>query len=292
MSTNKRVIKMRLVLLFVLSALPILTACSGVNFAETPVEVSTSLGTNPTCTETTVGSITRMTKIIFLVDTSGSNAIRTRNDGTSECLQGDADFASCALPTDPTKSFRGGAIQNFLNTYSNKTNFQWGLISFHDASATALLNNFGDKQSPFFTNNSSYMQMAINDFYNETDYYATPYQAALELAKKGIQNDRDLNSADQPQYFIVLLTDGFPTDYNALNGQLDMGAIESDITALKNVAPGRVSLSTIYYGHNNANALSLLNWMSQLGNGQFANVNNTSSGIRIDDVIPGRKVCL
>lgn len=285
MKKTKQNINLRISLLL----LPMLTACSAVKFAEQATETSTL--SERACTERTVASITRMTKLIFLVDTSGSNAIRTRNAGTAECLPADADYNSCSMPTDPTKSFRAGSIQNFLNSYSSKTNFKWGFITFKDNYATALINNMGNTASPWLSPNPAHMQTAINQFYGITDYYATPYKAALDMAKQAILNDVDLHSAADPQYIIVMLTDGFPTDYNALNGSLDMNAIEADITALKAVAPGRISLSSIYYGVNNTQAISLLSWMTSLGNGQFANVNQTGSGIRIDDVIPGQTVC-
>ena len=274
--------------------MPLLTACSGVRFSEEKAaEVLSLTNPTPTCTPTTVGEITRMTKIIFLVDTSGSNAIRTRNNGTAECLPGDADYyTTCTLPTDPTKSFRAGAIQNFLSSYSSKSNFSWGFITFKDNYATALINNWGNNQSPWLTSDPSHMQTAINQFHGITDYYATPYQAALEMAKTAIRNDADLNSTAQPQYFIVMLTDGYPTDYNALNGSLDTNAIQSDINELKNIAPGRVSLSSIYYGINNPSAINLLGWMSNLGDGQFANVNSGNTSFKIDDVIPGQTICL
>ena len=268
-----------------LFSLPLITACSGVKFSEAPVNDKVSSN------KCTVTDTNRLTKILFLVDTSGSNVLYTRLNGTQQCFNTDPDFASCVLPTDPNKAFRGGVIQNFLTDHANKTNFHWGFITFADDSAHAMINSNGNDQRPYFSASAGTMQSTINQFYNVEDDYATPYQAALELAKRAIQNDRDLNSTEQPQYVIVLLTDGYPTDYNALNGQLDTGAIQSDINALKNIAPGRVTLSSIYYGHNNPNAINLLSWMSQSGDGQFANVNSGNTSFKIDDVIPGTPVC-
>ncbi len=288
MRNNKRISNLKYSLLII----PFLTACSAVKFAEEKAAALPSIASNNTCTDSNVGAITRMTKIIFLVDTSGSNAIRTRNAGTAECLPGDADYyTTCTMPTDPTKSFRAGVIQNFLNTYSVKTNFHWGFITFKDNYATALINNMGNTQSPWLAADPVHMQSAINQLYGITDYYATPYQAALEMAKTAIRNDADLNSTAQPQYRIVMLTDGYPTDYNALNGSLDLNAIQNDINELKNIAPGRVSLSSIYYGVNNPSAINLLSWMSNLGEGQFANVNNSDPTFKIDNVIPGTSTC-
>lgn len=285
MSNNKTSVILRSFMLI----LPLLTACSGVKFAEEDPLASQKANS---CTNRDIASITRMTKILFLVDTSGSNVIYTRNEGTVQCFNTDIDFLSCAFPTDPNKTFRAGAIQTFLNDYANKENFQWGFINFAGEDAYALINSSGNDQNPYLSTSVSAMQSAINSFYSIQDNYATPYQAALEMAKKAVATDRDLNSASNPQYLIVMLTDGFPTDYNAFNGSFDVNAVHSDINSLVNIAPGRVSLSTIYYGHNNQNAINLLSSMAQTGNGQFANVNNTSTGIKIDNVLsPGGTVC-
>lgn len=268
---------------------PLLTACSGVKFVEEP---DLGIQSAASCTNRDVAGITRMTKILFLVDSSGSNVLRTRLDGTQQCLPSDADFLNCALATDPNKTFRAGAIQTFLNDYARKENFQWGFIHFAGDSAHALINSSGNDQNPHLSTSVSAMQSAINKFYSIEDNFATPYQAALTLAKKTIASDRDLNSSDQPQYLIVMLTDGFPTDYNALNGAFNANAVHADINSLLNIAPGRVSLSTIYYGHNNQSAINLLKNMAQTGNGQFANVNNNSTGIKIDNVLsPAGIVC-
>jgi hypothetical protein len=267
-----------------LSLTSLMMGCSPANFNSVP-NTKTAVNDN-SCKGTSVGSITRLTKILFVVDQSGSNNSETMEHGTRSC---DGSVV-CTPATDPTKSFRGGAIQNFLNKYNSKTNFNWGFITFTDNSAKSLITAGG---SPYLTGNPGEFQSAIGSFLGIADGGATPYQAALRTAKNTIQSDRDLSAASQPQYFVIFLTDGFPTDYQDWNGSFNSASMQSDLNALLSVAPGRVSLSTVYYGQaDDPDAMTLLQNMARQGSGQFARASDTSTAINIDDVIPGsQKPC-
>ena len=98
-------------------------ACSQVNFSSVKDSgngvVTPSSTPAPVCN---VENIYRKTKILFLVDTSGSNAAATYNIINGQTVQTPA--------TDPSKSFRGGAINTFFQTYQHKSNFSWGLHDF------------------------------------------------------------------------------------------------------------------------------------------------------------------
>ena len=61
------------------------------------------------------------------------------------------------------------------------------------------------------------MSSAINQFYNQVDEGNTPYRSALALASKAIANDPDANSAEKPNYFVVLFERWFP---DRLHGRL------------------------------------------------------------------------
>src|SRR5207253_6210232 len=76
-------------------------------------------GDDSNCSPQT-SSAAKIVKILFVVDTSGSNA----GEGGE-------------VPTDPGKKWRSGTINNFINAYSAKTNFQYGLITFQGTSARA-----------------------------------------------------------------------------------------------------------------------------------------------------------
>jgi len=265
----------------------LLAGCNPVKFSgndSTPQQSPgiTPPGPTPTCTTANVESIARLTKIIFLVDTSGSNATATYNPGT--CGQ-----ATCLSPaTDPNKAFRGGAISNFLSTFAHKTNFNWSFATFAQDSAHSLVNS-GNDQSPVFAADPNVMQYALNTFASLRDYGNTPYHQALSIAARAIAADPDLNAAANPNYFVILLTDGFPTDYYDSQGNFLLYNMQGDVSSLLAIAPGRVNLSTIYYGlSSDPTAISLLQNMANLGGGQFAAATSTSQ-FKIDDVIPGSK---
>lgn len=277
---------------FRIALLPALTvmvaACSDVKFSSVTANGTgtvTPLGTpvpgaTPTCG---VETIYRKTKIMFLVDTSGSNSQAVYNNINGQNVLTPA--------SDPAKRFRGGAINDFFTAYQHKTNFRWSFSTFQGSSALAYI---GTNSTPRFSVNSSDMGTAIQSFYNSTDDGETPYAASIALATGAVAQDPDLNSADQPNYFIILLSDGFPTDYTDMNGNFKTAQMQSDVSALLAKAPGRVTLSTIYYSATSQSipvAVSDLQQIATAGGGMFANVNTASNTFKIDDVISSSTVC-
>jgi len=131
------------------------------------------------------------------------------------------------------------------------------------------------------------METALNTFLYERDEGNTPYGAALELARLAIQNDPDQSSSDNPQYFVIFISDGFPTDYFDSWDRFDQTSLERHIDTLLNAAPQQVRLSTIFYGQTVIpQAVELLRYMANRGGGQFATVQNLPSHFQIEDVIP------
>ncbi len=273
-----------------LTLITALTGCAEKNFeavpsTDGPKVVGTPRPTPPPgCTTDNVDKIYRPTKILFVVDTSGSNVNVTANYGsTPNCGNG----GLCTPPTDPNKDFRGGAISDFLARFRHKTNFSWGFNTFSANRSIAYINS-GSEDSPIFSDNPNSMNTALNRFNNSTDSGNTPYRQAVNLAAKAIEDDPDKNDTEKPNYFVILLTDGYPTDYVNQDGSLQEDAVKADLNALLAKAPGQVNLSTIYYGQgNDPRAIALLKEMSEIGAGQFANVNDPNSDFKIDDVIPG-----
>lgn len=221
---------------------------------------------NLNCT-TTLSQTTIPTKMMFVVDISGSN----------QSYPGCPISASC---TDPGKTVRAGSIQQFFNDYGAYMNFFWGFITFHNTSAQALINN-GNANSAIYSNAPA-MQSAITAFESITDSGGTPYMSALNLATTAISTDSDLNNANKPQYITVFLSDGQPdgagdTTTNILN----------QVQTLVNLAPGRITFNTVYYGPVNATASNLLQSMANTGGGKFLNTNTNPTGrdFQITDVI-------
>lgn len=275
-----------------LAVVPVLmftvVACSQVKFSTVEnngTGVVTTVPPSPTATPgaCTVETIYRKTKIIFLVDTSESNSVAEYNNINGQNVLFPA--------SDPAKRFRGDAINSFFTTYQHKANFNWSFATFAGGGATAYI---GTSANPQFSVNSSDMSSAISRFYSATDGGRTPYGAAINLATSAISRDPDLNSSDKPNYFVILLSDGFPTDYTDAYGNFKSAQMQSDVAALKAAAPGRVMLSTIYYsGQEYAPAVSVLKQIASTGGGQFAEVITTGSNntFKIDDVISSGTIC-
>ncbi len=246
-----------------------IAACSPVNFNTVKNDGVGVTATLPPANVCNVENIYRKTKILFLVDTSGSNHDTTYNYNQTGGVES-------TPATDPSKSFRGGAINDFFSTYRHKTNFSWDFATFAGTTATPLMSGFGLDTA---------MSGAISNFYNVADSGETPYRPAVSLAANAIANDPQLNSADRPNYMVILLSDGFPTDYT-VGGTFQSSQMRSDVAALLAKAPGRVTLNTIFYGvTNSAIAISDLQQMASAGGGQFASVNVANSSFKIEDVI-------
>lgn len=217
----------------------------------TPVSEMTCLG-NPQ-------SVEAPTKILFLVDISASNAI--------------PDYTSPA--TDPNKTLRGGAIQKFFNQYASDRNISWGLEVFGNDTATSLL---GENANPKFSASSEEMQRALNQFFNLQDFGSTPYRAALKLAQRTLSLDTQ-NSALNTQYLVVFISDGVPDPYVADN------TLRGDIDSLINLAPGRIRLSTVYYGPTSLDAHQRLEMMASKGGGRFLDTNSQAQELNLDNII-------
>ena len=234
-----------------------------------------------------------------MVDTSGSNKNASLNSKRE-----------VIMPTDPDKEsgFRASVLRDFTDRFRHKTNFNWGMTTFSNGASTALINQNSNLQLPIFANSPGYMDTALTAFRYQADTGDTPYGKALALAAKAIANDPDKNKTgyDSPTYFVIFVTDGFPTDYykdvdSNGDGKIDEkddewefqeSQMNTDLNNLLAAAPGKVNLSTIFYGQkNDPVAISLLQNMASRGGGQFANVNVTTSNFKIEDVIPGSETC-
>lgn len=207
---------------------------------------------------TDLGKTTVLTKMLFIIDMSGSN------EGTENCTLG----SGC---TDPSKKMRFGSVDAFFDDYASRSNFKWNFNIFQGTTAMNLVNGFGDAAA---------MQSGINTFLAKKDEGNTPYLAALNLAEQTIAADPDLLSAKKPQYLIVFMSDGQPTD---ATGEM----LENEVDRIVNLSPGRITFNTVYYGTGAATEAGLLETLAQKGNGHFLNTNTNPTGLdfAIKDVI-------
>lgn len=196
-------------------------------------------------------------KVLFVVDTSGSNA----GGGGS----------------DPGKAVRGGSINEFVETYKARANFSWGFIHFSGTQAFSLIGSSGN---PTFTPTVSVMQNAIGSFYGVNDNGLTPYEAALNSARTALVNEA-ASAPPLTKFVVVFLSDGLPDPAVADS------VLKSKVQAIAAVRPGAVAFNAIYYGDADAEANARLKMMASAGAGQFLDTNARPNGKQfvISDVI-------
>lgn len=222
-------------------------------------------------------SVLKPTKVIFLVDVSGSNLTGPR---------GDSDQG-----TDPEKKFRFGVINEFFQKHGGKPSISWSFITFSGTKAKALIKSNDDQQPQF--GNQDIMRTTLLKFNDVKDDGATPYKAALRMAGRLIRDDlQSLNATDalMTQYRIAILTDGYPTDYCSggasanCPGKIEDHRLMKDVQSLVNLSPDAIQLSSVYYGLPDAEAAARLKGMAKAGNGQSVDT-NVNQKIQLDDVI-------
>jgi hypothetical protein len=223
-------------------------------------------------------TLTVPVKILFVVDTSGSNNHQSTDEGTAYCNPSASQV--CAPATDPNKTFRSGSISAFFNVYQTKNNFSWGLEAFSNDQISNYTTGFENAQG---------MASSITFFNSETDNGDTPYILALNAARNYIANDPDLNSTavHPPLYNIIFMSDGYPTDALNNDGSVDMTEVDQAIAQIVALSPTRISLNAAYYGTiDDPVAANTLQSMATAGAGQFVNVDTSStSSISISDLI-------
>lgn len=222
-----------------------------------PSVIKTDTG-GPNCRQV-LETIQTPVELVYVVDVSGSN--KTINKGPG---------------SDPDKSIRAGSITTFYDTFKNKLNFFWTLISFAGDSASTLTAN----------SNASDMAAAIQALINTNDAGATPYMPALNSALDAIKNDSSTDPLKK--YVVVIWSDGLP------NPAVSDEDLSNKVTEIVSTHPGRVSLNTVYYGPADPAASGRLSMMAQIGGGNFldTNLNGTGTAFSVSDlvIVPG-EVC-
>lgn len=209
------------------------------------------------------------TKVLFVVDNSGSNFQEGNQPGS-----------------DPNKSVRGGSIQAFFNDFKAKQNFSWGFITFKSGNAYALINN-GSQNSPAFSNLLPPMENAISSFMTSVDSGDTPYQNATSMARQAIQNDPTATASSK--WIVVFMSDGKPNPNRSDNQLRDY------VQSIMDLKPNQISFNTVYYGPEDPEAAERLKLMAQVGKGKFLDTNKNPSGnsFLISNIVnvPGMTAC-
>ncbi len=278
MKTVEKIPQKLFTLLSLAALLVFLCGCSGVNFTPTNLEKTSALST---CT-TSAEKVDRPTRVLFLVDQSGSN------------INGPYDLPGQA--TDPIKTFRLGVMSAFFELNEHKSNISWGLSVFNNVSAENLTLDSLGSGIPFSQTAADFSQ-ALLRFSARADVGGTPYRAAFLKAKELIQADFP-TSPEHVAYLIAFLTDGYPTDYCPggpsevlCPGRLLESQIDSDLNDVLSIAPDAIQFSTVYYGKPDSTAAQRLKRMADLGKGEFVDTNFTSH-VNLNDLLEVEKtVC-
>lgn len=216
------------------------------------VPIGTTGGGNTRCHN--FNGVTQPLKILVIVDNSGSTD-----------------------DTDPNKAFRLNLLSTFLANYQSKANFGWNLSYFSGSTAVSLVTQ---GNQPSFTTGAG-MSTALGQYTVINASGNTPYTQALNLLRSAIANDADAVSS----YAVAFISDGMP---NPAISDANLATLVQDVVKTK---PGKVSLSTVYFGSPNAYqndapaAIARLQAMALIGGGQFANTVAAGANINFADVL-------
>jgi uncharacterized protein YegL len=225
-----------------------------------------SSGDDTACRVDLIAS-TKNVKVLFLIDTSGSNADSSGGAGT-----------------DPGKTWRLNTVNSFISAYGNKPNFEFTFATFQNSSAKALLTNSSGQG--IFSKNMNDINQAIADFKNTKDAGYTPYDAALALVSNIIAYDQSVTTTKDAGYVVIMVSDGTPTNssYTDKNGMINL---TNDVNAILAQAPGQVSLNTVYLYNKSAPTASdkaYLQKISSLGSGAFIEASSNET-LQISDTV-------
>lgn len=218
------------------------------------------------------GSEVRYSKVLFIMDKSGSNNQSDPNSGSG------------------TRRSRG--MQIFLNQTKQDPFTKYGLITFQGSpSGGDLVKSWTPQETlqPNFVAGDQF-QSALDESTAAADANCTPVNATLQMAKRAIQNDMEKNPEESSVYNIFYVTDGIIAEINNCSG-IGVGDPEPPvqlIKELKAIAPDRITLSTVYYGKNDQATIDVQKRFAESGGGKFINIQNDEL-INFSDIITGPK---
>ncbi|MCB0391733.1 MAG: VWA domain-containing protein [Bdellovibrionales bacterium] len=216
---------------------------------------------------------TKWSKIVFVVDVSGSNATGNSSIG--------------GPPTDPDKSRRSQAIETFVNKYRNNEYYKWSMIMFHGDAAIPLVT---DGDSPIFSDVTA-LDQAIETFKGYQDIDGTPYLAALTTVESLIENDIEEHPDELSTFNIFFLSDGRPTPQSNDGCETaECIQIETATKDVKSIDPSNVFLSTVYYYTSivDTPAARGLEKMAEWGGGSYSNAGENEK-IEFNEVRVGER---
>lgn len=211
---------------------------------------------------------TKNVKVLFLIDTSGSNA---SNNG--------------AAGTDVGKTWRLNTINSFISAYGNKPNFEFAFAYFQGTKADTLLKNSSGQG--IFSKDMSAINQAVMDLKNIKDEGNTPYDAALSIVRNIIHYDQMVTATKDAGYVVVMVSDGTPTNTSYTDNKNGMTNLTNDVNAILAEAPKQISLNTVFLYNQavpTASQKSYLQKISSLGSGAFIEASSNQT-LQISDTV-------
>lgn len=190
-----------------------------------------------------VNGVVQNTKLLFVIDKSGSNAT-----------------------TDP-QGRRAEALLRLHREHKTNTCVKWGVTVFQDPGTRSLIHQ--TQQPALVSGGNTQIRQAIVALRKDPDQGATPVRAALLLARNTIAIDIQKYPNQVNKYLVLFITDGIPTD--GTNAE----SLKQMVAEIQNLAaPGLVKVSSGYYGDpNNGSAINFASSIANIGNGKFVNFN-------------------
>lgn len=180
----------------------------------------------------------RLTKIMFVMDKSGSNQT-----------------------TDPGAALRAGGVEKFYDKYMNDPFIKWGMIRFGIETEFMIT-------EPYFTQDETSVRNAISEL-RSTDTGGTPYSDALAKTELAIRDDMEKFPEEDAYYMVFFISDGRPEPY------ITVDQAKMLVKGLVEIKPGKIFLSSAYYGTNGTAAQEYLREMAAAGGGKYADLNQT-----------------
>ncbi|MBX2986847.1 MAG: hypothetical protein KF802_03025 [Bdellovibrionaceae bacterium] len=254
-------------------------ACSRVNLERIPNEVDNSLASKAEfCVSSSTGEII-VQNVIFVIDQSGSNVPHTRSGAQNP-------------GSDPSKTFRYGAMNSVYELNKDNPYFRWGLVSFSGVEVKSLIS---DGQGPRMTQqgNTGEIAQALADFQSSQDLsgpLGTDYDSALatlqQLLLRDLNERKTVNDSKKYKdiYHIFFISDGIPEGEGG--EKLITSAQDTRVLLVKDLAsrkPGQITLHSAFYQappfYRRAEAIQGLKYMAGAGEGTFTDV---SAGETLD----------
>ena len=199
------------------------------------------------------------------------------------------DNSGSTKDSDPQGIVRIKTVQNFINTYGSKTNFTYSFgyfakdVSFYDVGQ----NNFVSSTTNYF--GTAAQELQALDIFSRTPVRSdTHYVESFGAIKQEISDDF-AKATNSPQYAVIFMSDGKPTDLSGARVGAQITNLVDQITA---IAPGAITVSSVYFGPaNNTDAIQNLQTAATAGKGVFLD-SNTTTAFKIDDLITvPQKIC-